>query len=443
MIYLIAWLEGVIGLSIELLFIRQLGPEAGGNYIATALVTAATLIGLTLGYLSGTRSTETPMSQISMNLIKVGGVATVTLSSLAISTTFMVMTNHMPRLAVLAVYTCFSCIPISYWLAQTFPLLLQEAHRRNSHHQSLPAKTMAVTTLGNVIGIGTISLGMVFVLGVPAALTSVILLSLLTALLCHTTGLRLATVCSLAVLAFPLNYLLPMITLDEANLYNDIYVVESSMQRQMIINNAVHSSIGYDGQPSEYIQHTQKALSELPDGAEVLVLGAGGFTLSEGAGVAHLIFTYVDIDPSLKALAEKKFLEKTINGSFIESDARHFLDTAAQSYDAILLDVFNSRFSVPATVLTVEAYHAIRDRLNEDGILIINRIAHQNLLDDYAKNSMATISSVFPVCYHERVQTDTEASSMVNIISTCSKTRAGLYRDPINRSELDYVRTGL
>ena len=48
---------------------------------------------------------------------------------------------------------------------------------------------------------------------------------------------------------------------------------------------------------------------------QILVLGAGGFTLSAGDRANQ--YTYVDIDPTIRAIAERDFLKAPINGDFV------------------------------------------------------------------------------------------------------------------------------
>ena len=76
-------------------------------------------------------------------------------------------------------------------------------------------------------------------------------------------------------------------------------------------NNSYSSFINDKKETFPYIEFIKRILFkdlELHD-AQILVLGAGGFTLS--AEEAHSnYFTYVDIDPKIKSIVEKNFLEK-------------------------------------------------------------------------------------------------------------------------------------
>ena len=50
-----------------------------------------------------------------------------------------------------------------------------------------------------------------------------------------------------------------------------------------------------------------------------LVLGAGGFTLSHRE--PNNRYTYVDIDPAIKGIAEQHFLRKAARGEFIADES--------------------------------------------------------------------------------------------------------------------------
>jgi hypothetical protein len=56
---------------------------------------------------------------------------------------------------------------------------------------------------------------------------------------------------------------------------------------------------------------------------DILVLGAGGFTLSHREPLNR--YTFVDIDPAIRAIAEREFLREPAIGEFIATDARRFV----------------------------------------------------------------------------------------------------------------------
>ncbi|WP_219851814.1 hypothetical protein, partial [Methylibium rhizosphaerae] len=91
-----------------------------------------------------------------------------------------------------------------------------------------------------------------------------------------------------------------------------------------LVNNQQASLLDASEPPkrSPYIERMQRLLlDELGlSGKQVLVLGAGGFTLS--VGDASNRYTYVDIDPHIRFVAERQFIRGPINGRFVAEDAR-------------------------------------------------------------------------------------------------------------------------
>jgi spermidine synthase len=79
----------------------------------------------------------------------------------------------------------------------------------------------------------------------------------------------------------------------------------------------------------------------------VLVLGAGGFTLSHREPFNR--YTYVDIDPR-SAIAETRFLKGPIRGDFVV-DARRYV-RHERRFDAVVVDVFSSHTSIPGHLVT-------------------------------------------------------------------------------------------
>ena len=59
-------------------------------------------------------------------------------------------------------------------------------------------------------------------------------------------------------------------------------------------------------------------------------------------------YTYVDIDPAIKAIAEKHFLREPARGEFIADDARRFVATSERRFDAVVVDVYSSHTSIPS-----------------------------------------------------------------------------------------------
>jgi spermidine synthase len=186
------------------------------------------------------------------------------------------------------------------------------------------------------------------------------------------------------------------------------------------------------------VQHLRHViLEELGlSGREILVLGAGGFTLSHQEPTNH--YTYVDIDERIRAIAEQRFLKGPIEGTFVVDDARRFVRSTDKRFDAVVVDVFSSHTSIPGHLVTRECWQDTRRTLAPKGVLLINLILDGRLETPYARNLLATIESVYGRCAVEVLH---KAAPLSNVIVSCydSSHPAGSapYTDERNNADLD------
>jgi spermidine synthase len=132
-----------------------------------------------------------------------------------------------------------------------------------------------------------------------------------------------------------------------------------------------------------------------PEAKRILMLGGGGYSVPKWllAGRSELLspnFTLdvVELDPDITALAQAYFDAPASDSrmhifhedarTFINRMAGHVPSGAFGSYNLIFADIFNSYYSVPFHVGTVEAARNIRTLLAEDGIYIMNVISAIN-----------------------------------------------------------------
>ena len=119
--------------------------------------------------------------------------------------------------------------------------------------------------------------------------------------------------------------------------------------RMFMSNNSLSSQIDDSTPPKvhPYIAHIRRTL--LDDlgfrEREVLVLGAGGFTLSQQEPLNR--YTYVDIDPAIRQIAEDHFLRGPVQGEFVAQDARQYVLETSRRFDAVVVDVFSDRAAIP------------------------------------------------------------------------------------------------
>ncbi len=137
-----------------------------------------------------------------------------------------------------------------------------------------------------------------------------------------------------------------------------------------------------------------------PDARHVLMLGGGGYSVPKwllagrsGLGADTLNLDVVEIDPGITraAMDYLGFKANDPRLRIFHEDARTFVNNAAawltaeagppesakveRPYDLVFMDVFNSWYSVPFHIGTLEAAAAVKKILAPDGIFIMNVIS--------------------------------------------------------------------
>ncbi len=140
-----------------------------------------------------------------------------------------------------------------------------------------------------------------------------------------------------------------------------------------------------------------------PGAERVLMLGGGGYSvpkwlLAGGGGLTKLRLDVVELDPGMTRLARSHFgLPEDPRLHILHEDARRFLNTNTQHYDLIFIDVFNSFYSIPFQMGTVEAAREMRRALAPGGMLMMNVISAFDGQDSALFQSiLGAVRSAFP-----------------------------------------------
>jgi predicted membrane-bound spermidine synthase len=434
-------IEGFTSLAYEVIALRRIVPYVGSSITVTAPAIAIFLAALALGYVAGSRVTIDFERRVLRNFIAAAAIGGVMLSSWGAAIVFGLIPNSY---VALALYLLIAMAPPAYFLAQTVPVLANVVGRVRAGEAS--GVTLAASTAGSVLGALTLSLVIMQTLGVRAALllTSIALLASaawFARRLNHGAVAAQAITALVPVLA--MNFL-PSTSLRESA-YAEYQVITSPTKNgqsatQFLVNRQVASELRETGRRADYIEHLAGELERAFRGTErrILVLGAGGFTLSLSDDTHH--YTYVDIDPAIKDLVEEHFLKRRIRGAFVVDDARSFVVKSAESFDAIVVDVYSSHVSIPSHLTTLEFWLSLRPRLAEKGLVLVNLVLEPSLTSPYSRNLLATIRSALGEC---AIAVLAPRDPLSNVELTC---RAGpaqqasvprLYTDDLNRVDRD------
>ena len=441
LLFTIVFIEGYCSLGAEIIALRRLIPHVGSSIVVTAPTIGFFLLALALGYHSGSRVAADYRAVVARNFLisaaLLGG-------GLAATTVNAIFAGAQPAFAYLVFIGGILC-PLAWLLGQTVPILTNLMLAQRSGEAA--GRALYWSTLGSFLGSVSLSLIVMQIVGVWAAVLLGSLMLVAGAFLVQRPG-RLAAVSMAATVALGLGLNLhDRARIDTA--YAD-YEVQSILRdgmldpRVFMVNNQNASLIDGSQPPlyARYVQHIRRILLDdlyLHD-REILVLGAGGFTLSHREPLNR--YTFVDIDPAIRAIAEREFLREPAAGEFIATDARRFVATTEKRYDALVVDVFSARTSIPGHLVTREFWSDTRRALKPGGAMLANLILDGQLASPYARNLLATIESAYGRCAVEVLYKSAVRS---NVIVTCFAVDVGeptrIYADERNRADIDSARS--
>ncbi len=475
-------------LASELLAIRLLVPFAGSGVEVVAIVISAVLLPLAAGYHVGGMRYQKLLSEskrlsahppspdkaaggrvaaaaalpgavsirrlLLRNLLSALVILVCTLSYFFIHLLFAVMevlgiTHTLLQAAIYSV--CFLVYPV-YLLAQTVPLVMHYFSR--GEISRVAGRLLFISTVGSFLGSVFATIVLMNTVGVH--LTAVITIGLLTLAVFLLSGWRrrwfdkLIALLALGAMVF-LNSpdMMARFNIVAQNAYNTVMITADEHAREMWLNHSRSAKFSADpNQRYPYIRFIeQAALDNLPPGKSVLVIGAGGFGL--GWENTDNPFTFVDIDPDLKELAEKHLLPGALhdNKRFVAQSARAFLEHTDKRFDVIIVDVYTNEYAIPMETTTREFWQSIDAHLNHDGILIANIIGHASFRDRFSGRIANTFDHVFPHHFRQVLQpVDLWAPQdpLVNILFVHKKNNHSddrtIYTDDLTTHSLDRYR---
>ena len=442
LLFTIVFIEGFCSLGAEVIALRQIIPHMGSSIIVTAPTIGFFLLALALGYQAGAKIAGDYLAVVARNFLIAAALTGAGLAGITVDLIFDAL--NPPTLAYLVFIAAVLC-PLAWLMGQTVPILTNLMKHARTGEAS--GYALYYSTLGSFLGSISLSLLIMQWLGVSAAVAICALLLLAGHILLSARHWR-TMFASLGVISLTIvcnTWLRPVIETAYAN-YAVIPVnLEGAINaRAFKNNNSVASLIDESDPPryARYVRHIRNILLEELQfhDRKVLVLGAGGFTLSHREPRNH--YTYVDIDPAIRGIAEKKFLGEAALGDFIVDDARRFVVRSDQNFDAAIVDVYSSHNSIPGHLVTREFWQSTRRVLVPEGVMIANLILDGKLATPYARNLLATIESVYGRCAIEVLHKNQPLS---NVVVTCYNSNqpqeTGLYIDERNRADFDLARS--
>jgi spermidine synthase len=191
-----------------------------------------------------------------------------------------------------------------------------------------------------------------------------------------------------------------------------LYSSEGAMGKIHVVRNksnvtmlSINGNVEADNSLTQLRHFIMKAHLPLlfkPDAKEVLVVGLGmGITAS--SLLLHENVNQIDIVELSKDIVKAQEYLKDINNYLLEDervkliidDGRNFLKYTKNKYDVITADPIHPRISGVGTLYTKEYYNLIRDKLNDDGV-ILQWMPIYSISSNSYKVAIKTMLEVFP-----------------------------------------------
>jgi spermidine synthase len=298
----------------------------------------------------------------------------------------------------------------------------------------------AISTLGSIAGTFATAFFLIPEIGVKAILFSLSAVLVLTAFAC--AGRKIIPTATLGLVFF-LGIALPASTYDSSQgyLYSVVYQKDTeyyqikivdyanSATRAMFLDNSFTAAQYKNSSEAVYAYTDFFHLPFIinPGTRDVLFLGGGA-----GTGPKRFHEEYedvsmdvVEIDPAVNDAAVRYFgLRVDERIRLYAEEGRSFLSNSAKRYDLIVIDVFNSRHSVPYHLMTEEFVRELKEHLNANGSVILN--VHGSISGPASRlfhAEYATYRRVFPNVYVFPVGGDPNVVQNIMILASKSERR--------------------
>ncbi|MDX1974117.1 MAG: fused MFS/spermidine synthase [Rickettsiales bacterium] len=421
LLLLVIFLEGYIVLACELLAIRQLIPFAGSGTEVISIIISAVLLPLALGYHVGGAKFRKVAAKRKASGLPPLSIRRILLRNALLSMAFLTMALSYPflellfgvlsaldithRIAQVSLYCALFLVGPVYVLGQTVPLISNYFSKRDL--SSITGTMLFCSTTGSFLGSVFSTIILMSFIGVHNTVIVTMGLLGVLALLLTRRNMRyeplLIALLFVVTLAANNNFTMRELNIVSNNNYNMVMVTHApnSDDLYMFVNRSGSSKLAKNNANRfPYVNYIEtNFIDTIPLAAEpknILVLGAGGFTIGLNDKKNHYLF--VDIDKDLKPVSEHYFLKQKLsaNKRFEALSARAFLRNNQEKFDLVIIDVFTNMHSVPMECTTREFLDAIKTSLKPDGMVIANMIASPTFNDYFSVRYDNSFASVFP-----------------------------------------------
>jgi len=394
---------------------RVLGPFLGNSIFVWTSLIGIILASLSLGYYLGGRISDKRPTIKGLGIIILMAALLIFITTLGKDIFLTRLAGIIPGIKIQSVIASLLLFgPASIFLGMVSPYAVRLKLKDISTSGRTVGNLYAISTLGSIVG--TFSAGFMLIpwLGTDNLLFFLsIILAILAIIVLVYTRKDWLLIMALCLIVLPsIKLISPKekgnIILDTDTKYGRVLIYDGidnwtgKQTRYMQINkNRSSGMILENGEPSfKYAHFYISAAKLIPESKNTLMLGGAAYTfpmyfLKEFPDAR---IDVVEIDPELTNLASEYFnFEHHKNLRIIHQDGRIYLNQATKKYDIFFGDAYNSLYTVPWHLTTIEAIQKIHDLLTHNGIAFFNIISSiSGKKSDFLRAQVATLKEVFP-----------------------------------------------
>jgi spermidine synthase len=444
LVYLSIAISGATALAAEVVWTRNLALLLGGTVYTFSLILGAVLLGLALGSSAGASAARTLVApRRALALCQAGAM-------LGLGWAAWSITDELPNWPVnpsLApspwfvfqldfVRALWTVLPSAVCWGASFPLAIAAVARSEANSSRAVARIYAANTAGAIVG--ALATGLILVRSLGTQHTQQLLMVLS---LCATLAMLLpargddgpaprwtasrvvGAVASvlLLVAAYPLVHPVPGVlagygrwAVTWLKSHGDFIFIGEGLNSTLAVSRMSNGTTNYHNAGKVQASSTpedmrlQRMLGHITtllarDPKKVLVIGCGAGVTAGAVSINPEVKeqTIAEIEPLVPRVVSRFFAKE--NHGVIDNpkvtvhldDARHFLLTTHEKFDAITADPFDTWVKGSATLNTLEFYQEMRRHLNPGGV-VTAWVAFYETDAAAFKSELATFMKVFP-----------------------------------------------
>jgi len=458
-LFSVAFTEGFSTLAVEVIAIRLAIPVAGSSMILTGVMLGIVLFALSAGYwrggaISAKWDAARTRKILARNLFLAAALYAIAFPLEARLLDRLLDDLNLP-LSIGLTATALFAIPV-YLASQTVPMLAELTSDGKAGRAS--GKVLFFSTIGSVAG-GVVTPVWLFP-SIGVTRSTYLVCAVLVAAGCVMAIIhrRLMAIGAAAIFIAPLMHRLTAPSgdlFDFDSPYQSVRIFTDSakngrLERVLMMGGGRASGVFADSGESSFLYTlaSERALAET-GAAEVLVIGSAGFNLPRDAARAPAIrrIDAVDVDPSVKPIAEEYFLKEPLSEKirFLPLSARFAvrkLGREGRRYGFTMIDAYFGK-GIPDELVTAEFFRDVRAVSDHT---LVNAGLDRTLDSAFARNLLATFRDAFGDVWLIDAKPD-DPDPITNILvlnwpAQGSKHWTGsgtVYRDDCNTADRDRV----